>query len=92
MCDGYGSTDSVMTIQKALEIARNSESAVDPNIYAYLDRSVRELWAKLEAAPDSYLMDKDEFALFTYFRYNYSNSQVAESATRRFWDNYNRRV
>jgi hypothetical protein len=92
MSDGHGSTDSDMTIQQALEIARNSESAVDPNISAYLETSVRDLWAKLEAAPDSYLMDKDEFALFMYFRYNYSNSQVAESAIRRFWDNYQRDV
>jgi len=81
-----------MTIRQALEIARNSESGVDPNIYAYLANSVRALWAKLEAAPDSYLMDEDEFALFNYFRYHYSNSQVAESAIRRFWDNYQRRV
>jgi hypothetical protein len=81
-------TDGDMSIQKALEIARNSEAAVDPNILAYLESSVRDLWAKLEAAPNTYLMDKDEFALFTYFRYNYSNSAVAESAVRRFWDNY----
>jgi hypothetical protein len=81
-----------MSIRQALEIARNSESAVDPNISAYLWSSVCNLWAKLEAAPDSYLMDEDEFALFTYFRYNYSNSQVAQSATRRFWDNYRRGV
>lgn len=92
ICDVYGRTNNNMTIQRALEIARNSESAVDPNISAYLWSSVRDLWAKLEAAPDSYLMDKDEFALFTYFRYHYSNATVAESAIRRFWDNYNRRV
>jgi len=86
MCDSYAYSD--MTIQRALEIARNSEGSVDPNIADYLERAVSDLWANLEAAPDSYLMNKDEFALFTYFRYRFSNSEIAESAVRRFWDNY----
>lgn len=85
---GGGKTDGDMNIQRALETARNSEGAVDPSIINYLDRSIRELWAKLEAAPESYLMSPDEFALFTYYRQRYSNTAVAESATRRFWDNY----
>lgn len=85
---GGGSADGDMTIQRALETARNSEGGVDPSIANFLSRAIRELWAKLEAAPDSYLMSRDEFALFTYYRQRYSNTRVAESAVRRFWDNY----
>jgi O-methyltransferase involved in polyketide biosynthesis len=81
-------TDGEMTLQKALEAARNSEGPVDDSIANYLERSVRELWAKLEAAPNSYLMSPDEFALFTYYRQRYTNTAVAESATRRFWNSY----
>jgi hypothetical protein len=85
---GGGSADADMTIQKALDTVRNSEGGVDPSIVNFLDQSIRELWARLEAAPDSYLMSREEFALFTYYRQRYSNTRVAESAVRRFWDNY----
>jgi len=79
-----------MSIRKALEIARESDGAVDLSIANFLYNSVRALWARLEAAPESYLMSSDEFALFTYYSQSYTNKGVAESAVRRFWDNYYR--
>ena len=79
---------SDLTIQKALEISRNTEGLVDPVIRNYLDRQLRAIWARIEAEPDSYILNKDEFALFNYYRYRATSSTLAQSAIKRFWDNY----
>jgi hypothetical protein len=83
--DGYG----YLTLQRALDIARNSEGGVDPAITEFLEKKLGELWARLQAAPNSYIFTKDEFALFNYYRARFGSSEIARSATQRFWDNYN---
>lgn len=80
--------DGALTIQKALEIARNSESTVDPAVREFLERTLQDLWTKIQDQPDSYLMNKDEFALFNYYRDRFTTSTVAQSAIQRFWANY----
>ncbi|KAF2665426.1 hypothetical protein BT63DRAFT_459002 [Microthyrium microscopicum] len=79
---------STLTIQKALEIARNSDIEVDPLVLDYLERKFDEVWARIEAEPESYLLTKDEFALFNYLRSRATSTALAKAAIRRFWDNY----
>jgi hypothetical protein len=85
---GGNEVDGYFTIQRALELARNSEGVVDPTVSSCLERSLRDVWARLEADPDSYVLTKDEFALFNYFRHRFTNSNIAQRAVQRFWDNY----
>jgi hypothetical protein len=85
---GGNEVDGYFTIQRALEIARNSEGIVDPTVSSCLERSLRDVWACLEADPENYILTKDEFALFNYFRHRFTNSNVAQRAVRRFWDHY----
>jgi hypothetical protein len=77
-----------LTIQRALDIARNSEGAIEPVCRDFLEQNLREIWVRIEAEPDSYILSKDEFALFNYYRYRIKSSSVAQSAIKRFWDNY----
>jgi len=85
---GNSGADGYLTIQRALDIARNSEGGVDPVISSYLDRAVREVWARLHAQPNTYILSKDEFALFNYFRARYQSSDITQRAVQRFWDHY----
>jgi hypothetical protein len=85
---GGHEVDGYFTIQRALDIARNSEGIVDPTVSSYLERALRDVWARIDAAPESYILTKDEFALFNYFRHRFTTSNVAQSAVQRFWDNY----
>jgi hypothetical protein len=85
---GGNEADGYFTIQRALDIARNSEGVVDPTISSYLERALRDVWTRLEAAPESYILTKDEFALFNFFRHRFTTSNVAQGAVQRFWDNY----
>jgi hypothetical protein len=85
---GGNEVDGYFTIQRALEIARNSEGVVDPIVSSCLERCLRDVWARLEAYPENYILTKDEFALFNYFRHRFTNSNTAQRAVQRFWDHY----
>jgi len=79
-----------LTLQRALDIARNCDGGVvDDTVTAFLENKIGELWARLQAQPTTYVFTKDEFALFNYYRSRYESSPIAQSATKRFWDNYN---
>ena len=85
--DGY-EVNGNFTIQRALDIARNSEGYVDPTIYQYLERCLQDVWTRLHQAPDTYVFSRDEFALFNFYRARFASSEIAQRAVRRFWDNY----
>jgi hypothetical protein len=82
---------SSLDVQKALEIARNSEGAVDTTVRDFLDQKWLEVWKALETEPETYVLDKDEFAVFNFFRNRSLSSPLAQSAIRRFWDNHSGR-
>lgn len=77
-----------LNIQTALDIARNSQGDVEPTISAYLEYSLQVVWSKLISSPEAYILTKDEFALFNYFRPRFTNSDLAQTAIRRFWEHY----
>ena len=85
---GDQAADTYLSVQRALEIVRNSEGAVDQTSVRFLERSIDELWGRIQTEPNTYLMTKDDFALFNYFRTRFTTSNTAQNAIQRFWDNY----
>lgn len=78
--------DPVVT--QALEIARESpDGAADPTISNILEGALGQLWARVQAAPDAYVMSRDEFSLFNFYQHRFAGDQVAIAARKRFWDN-----
>jgi hypothetical protein len=77
-----------LTITTALEVARDSEGEVDPTISQYLEANLRAVWLRILAAPDTYILAPDEFSLFNYFKPRFADSELAQNATRRFWNHY----
>jgi hypothetical protein len=76
-------------IRQALERARNCEDGtVDAQTTALLEAAITELWTRIQRDPDTYVLTRDEFALFNYFLERYRGSTVAQRAVARFWDNY----
>lgn len=74
-----------LDIQTALEIARNADSEVDRTVWSYLETNVAGLWRRIQDQPNTYVMDKDEFALFNFFLQRYKDSELTEKAVDRFW-------
>ncbi|KAH7026099.1 uncharacterized protein B0I36DRAFT_375980 [Microdochium trichocladiopsis] len=75
-------------VAQALEIARESpEGAKDPVVSNILESALHSLWAKVVAQPDSYVMTRDEFAVFNYFQHRFEGNKLAIAARRRYWDN-----
>ncbi|KAM0715271.1 hypothetical protein Q7P37_008769 [Cladosporium fusiforme] len=78
--DGVGQ----LTYQRAIDIARNTEGDLDPSVTSYLEEAITEITNKLDSYPDSYVLSKDEFAVFNYYRHRFSGD-VAERAVDRYW-------
>lgn len=89
-----GSTSSE-NVRKALDVARDStDGNIEPKINEILEAAIADLRRKLEAQPDSYVLSRDEFALFNFYRRTKFNDsplaqKLAQKATERFWNNYN---
>ncbi|KAL8418417.1 hypothetical protein RB594_001859 [Gaeumannomyces avenae] len=76
------------SVAQALEVARESpDGARDPTIASILETALTQLWSKVESQPDSYVLTRDEFAVFNYFQHRFRDNKLATAARRRYWDN-----
>jgi hypothetical protein len=81
--DGLG----VLNYQRAIDIARNSEGELDPMVSAYLEGALAEIWHRISRHPDDYVMTRDEFAVFNFYRGRFEKDATAEEAVARYWAN-----
>jgi len=66
-----------LTVGKALEIAKDNQNGqVPPAVTTMLERSISDIWRRIQAQPASYVMTKDQFAVFTYYRGRYDITKV----------------
>ncbi|KAG5755336.1 hypothetical protein H9Q70_002012 [Fusarium xylarioides] len=73
-------------IAQSLEIARESpDEAAYPSIREILEYALEEIWIKVQDQPDSYIMTRDEFAVFNFFQYRFAGDKMATAARKRFW-------
>ena len=78
---------AITTTSQALEIARDSpEGARDPAVTNILESSLGNIWRKIEAQPTSYVMTRDEFAVFNFYQARFAGQQIATAAIKRYWD------
>ncbi|KAI1258650.1 hypothetical protein F5Y18DRAFT_412751 [Xylariaceae sp. FL1019] len=83
------SSSSRDEVIQALEIARESpDGAREPTISSILESALANIWSKVQAHPDSYIMSQDEFAVFNFFQHRFLDSNLATAARKRFWDNW----
>ncbi|KAF5671731.1 hypothetical protein FDENT_10811 [Fusarium denticulatum] len=79
------------SVAQALEIARESpDGSSDPTIKKILENALKRIWSKVEMQPDSYVMTRDEFAVFNFFQDRFidsDNTKKAVDARKRYWDN-----
>ncbi|KAF2692278.1 peptide-N4-(N-acetyl-beta-glucosaminyl)asparagine amidase A [Lentithecium fluviatile CBS 122367] len=83
---GYGH----LSLAQAVNLAQNSEGGVDQRLAQHLEKKLGEVYARLQAQPNSYILPPDEFALINYYRSRFGDSEIIKSATKRFWDNHRR--
>ncbi|KAF5025202.1 hypothetical protein F66182_2668 [Fusarium sp. NRRL 66182] len=76
------------SVAQALEIARESpDGSSDPTISKILEAALARIWSKVQTHPDSYIMTRDEFAVFNFFQHRFTGDKTAVSARKRYWDN-----
>ncbi|TDZ25950.1 hypothetical protein C8034_v003267 [Colletotrichum sidae] len=76
------------SVAQALDAARDTpEGASDPYVSSILESAISQIWAKVAAQPDSYVLNRDEFAVFNYFQHRFTGNKIAMAARKRYWDN-----
>ena len=84
-----GQASNQLTVANALEIAKeNQNGQLPPAVTQVLERNIGDIWRRIQAQPSTYVMKKEEFAVFTYYRGRYDNNAVAQQAVARFWNHY----
>ncbi len=78
--DGVGT----LTYQRAIDVARSTEGNLDPTVRAYLETALSNIWARIQAHPTTYVLTRDEFAVFNFYRDRFPGP-VAEQAINRYW-------
>ncbi|EFY90117.1 hypothetical protein MAC_03875 [Metarhizium acridum CQMa 102] len=82
---GKNSPDAA--VAQALEIARESpDGASDPTVSKILEGALSQIWGKVQAEPNSYVMTRDEFAVFNFFQHRFIGDNDAVEARKRYWD------
>lgn len=82
-------SDRAVTVRRALEIARSStDGHIEADVNAILERAIQEVFRKINAQPDTYILSRDEFALFNYSRHRFPNADIGQRAVERFWNNF----
>ncbi|KAI3392424.1 hypothetical protein diail_5703 [Diaporthe ilicicola] len=76
------------TVAEALKIARYSpDGARDPVVCGILESALAQLWDRVTAQPESYVMSTAEFAVLNFYQHRFVGNKLAVAARRRFWDN-----
>ncbi|KAK5163748.1 uncharacterized protein LTR77_010421 [Saxophila tyrrhenica] len=74
--DGVGN----LTYQRAIDIARNTEGELDPTVNNYLEGAITDIWNRVNEQQSTYVLTKDEFAVFNYYIRRFEGSPIAEQA------------
>lgn len=83
---GKNSQDAA--VAQALEIARESpDGASDPTVSKILENALSQIWGKVQSQPSSFVMTRDEFAVFNFFQHRFIGDKDAIAARKRYWDN-----
>jgi len=77
-----------LDIQTALRHARENESGIGSAVNDFLENTLKGIWDRIQARPHSYILSKDEFAVFNFFRDRFRDQPFAETAVARFWQHH----
>lgn len=75
----------ILTYQRAIDIARNTEGELDRSVRDYLEEALTAIWGRINVDPDTYLLSRDEFAVFNFFIRRFDGIDIAERAVARYW-------
>ena len=84
-----GQASNQMTVANALVIAKENQNGQIPTaVTQVLEKNIGDIWKRIQAQPSTYLMKKEEYAVFAYYRTRYDNNPMAQQAVARFWNHF----
>ena len=86
---GNGGSSSRMSISAALEKAREADPEdPEPEALAILNVFLADIWRKIRAGPNSYILSPLEHSVFNFYFKRYEHDPLTQPAIRRYWDNH----
>ena len=83
------STTSQLTVPEAINIVQQHEHGeIDPGVTSFLARIADGIRQRIRAQPSAYVLTKEEFAVFMYYRGVFGDDEVMQQAIGRFWDQF----
>ena len=83
------STTSQLTVSEAIDIVKQHQHGqIDPGVTSFLAGRAHEIWQRIQAQPLDYVLTREEFAIFTYYRGVFGDDEVVQQAIRRFWGQF----
>ena len=80
------------TVPEAINIVKqHRHGEIDPDVTSVLARTANDIWQRLKAQPSTYVLTKEEFAVFTYCRGVFGDDEIVQQAIARFWNQSPRR-
>ena len=77
-----------MTVTKALEIAKANPD-VPAEVTTRLEQKNADVWQKVQSKPNTYILDREEYAVLNYYQERYKNNSKYDEAIKRFWKHFN---
>ena len=77
-----------MNVSKALEIAKSNPD-VPAEVTTKLEQKNADVWQKVQSKPNTYILDREEYAVLNYYQERYKNNSRYDEAIKRFWKHFN---
>ena len=77
-----------LTVPECLHLINAGEVNI-PEVSATLERALKDVYRRIKAEPEVYVMSKDEYAVLNFYQERFNNDRLFEQAIYRFWKNFN---
>ncbi|KAI0891360.1 hypothetical protein F4806DRAFT_501085 [Annulohypoxylon nitens] len=80
----------IFKVADILDAAREGSDLSEPGLKEVLEQALCDVWTKIIANPETYVMTRDEFAVFNYFQHlqlDNDAKEIGRMARKNYWDN-----
>ena len=83
------STTSQLTVPEAIKIVKQHQHGeIDPAVTSFLAQIADDIWQRIQAQPSAYVLTREEFSVFNYYRNVFGDDEVVQQAIARFWNQF----
>lgn len=88
------SPEGQLTIPEAINIIEQHQPGdiIHLAVTRFLGQKLDQIWNRVRAQPATYMLTKEEFAVFDYHRDIFGENEIVQQALQRFWEHESRKL